>query len=112
MKTYKIPAIDLEIQSEDIPNKNTKEGTPDDVWWSGDVRDPLARLGPHGWRPPTDQEFKMLLHLWTLGLLNLKFDESNGYWVREEGVLDIRSGMGRSWIGVNPRLRLVRGLKR
>ena len=113
MKTYKIPAAGLEIQAEDLPTRDGS-GEEKDVWDIIDARREMWGREKEGdlWRIPTEREFQLIMHLWLLGLLNLKFDDSNGYWVRDDGIWDMRSTMGRTWIGVAPRIRLVRDLKR
>ena len=113
MKTYKIPAAGLEIQTEDLPKQDRWE-EEENGWNILDTRREISSRERRGdeWRLPNDREFKFIMHLWTLGLLNLKFNDSDGYWVKDDGLFDIRSTAGRTWVGVTPRIRLVRDLKR
>ena len=113
MKTYKIPGAGIEIQTEDLPKRD--EGRKEqNVWDISNARREISRREKEEdeWRLPTEREFQILMHLWLLGVLDIKFDDSNGYWVKDGGLWDMKSTAGRTWIGVSPRIRLVRDLKR
>lgn len=70
MKTYKIPALGLEIMAEDT-ERMEKRGQ-----WTRVPKD----LADQGWRYPTDEEFqRIFLPLWALKVLELDLDGQTGY---------------------------------
>ena len=75
MRTYKLPAFGLEIMAEDI-ERVEKHGQ----WTKGVPKD----LAEEDWRYPTNVEFqKILLPLYTLGVLNLDLNAQTGYMTRK-----------------------------
>lgn len=71
MRTFKLPAFGLEIMAEDT-ERMEKRGQ-----WGRGVPKELAE---EDWRYPTNVEFqKILLPLYTLGVLNLDLNAQTGY---------------------------------
>lgn len=99
MRTYKIPALGLEIMANDIKTSHLLA---------------LDKFKPLGWRIPTKEEFQLLLDLSnTLGILGLTkgLGKHYRYLKKETGLLFLMKTVGHvDWNSSEKQLRLVRDI--